>query len=53
MAQAELNTLEAKLGYTFARRDLLDLAVTHSSLAYERGPQTDEAQDARTSGGAP
>lgn len=53
MAQAEMNTLEAKLGYTFARRDLLDLALTHSSLAYERGPQTGEAQDAGTSGAAP
>lgn len=53
MAQAELDTLEAKLGYAFARRDLLDLAVTHSSLAYERGPQPGEAQDGKTSGGAP
>ena len=27
--------LEAKLGYTFQQRDLLDLALTHSSFVYE------------------
>ncbi len=40
MAQAELKTLEARLGYSFSRRELLELAVTHSSLAYERGLQS-------------
>lgn len=39
MAQAELDTLETALGHTFTRRTLLELALTHSSVAHERGLQ--------------
>lgn len=35
MAEPDLDGLEAVLGHTFARRALLELALTHSSVAHE------------------
>ena len=37
---ADLAKLEAALGYTFARKDLLIHALTHRSLAYEQAMET-------------
>lgn len=39
MAQAELSTLEAILGHAFVRGELLELALTHSSVPHENAAQ--------------
>ncbi|MHB1022798.1 MAG: ribonuclease III [Acidobacteriaceae bacterium] len=44
MGQAKVDTLESALGYRFARRELLELALTHSSVAYERNLQKGEGE---------
>jgi len=38
-------TLEQRIGYTFQRRDLLQRALTHSSLAYEQAAEGTPAPD--------
>lgn len=40
--RADLASLEAAIGYSFANRDLLDRALTHSSHANERGGPADQ-----------
>jgi ribonuclease-3 len=44
-ANPELEELEAILGYRFARRELLELALTHRSYVYDGGPARLEQAD--------
>jgi ribonuclease-3 len=37
---AQMERLEARVGHEFKRRELLEQALTHASLAYERGEET-------------
>lgn len=41
----DLEKLQSLLGYQFRNRDLLDLALTHSSVAYEQQTETDPKLD--------
>lgn len=38
MKHADISSLEQEIGHTFARRELLEQALTHSSLASEHSP---------------
>ena len=42
---ADLGPLEARLGYYFRNRELLNRALTHKSRAFERNPGSDGAQE--------
>lgn len=44
MGQAKLATLESALGYRFTKREALELALTHSSVAYERNLQKGDGE---------
>ena len=46
MTPLELSSLEAALGHRFARRELLEQALTHSSHAHESDPSPDDPRPA-------
>ena len=45
-SSSELSVLEARLGYVFGRRDLLEMALTHRSFSAESG-QPDGVENQR------
>ena len=43
--QSGISTLQERIGHAFANAELLERALTHSSLAFEQGPAAADASD--------